>query len=262
MSPDTINVVKIGGNVIDSPEALDAFLHQFADIKGPKILIHGGGKEATRLSAAMGVETVMIDGRRVTDRETLDIVTMVYAGLINKRIVAALQAIGCDAVGLTGADGNVIPAVRRPANPVDYGFVGDINPAAISDRFIAALLEQGCTPVFCAICHDGNGSLLNCNADSVASAVAVAASRIADVRLTYCFEKPGVMTDIDDDTSVIPLITADMFAPLREQGIISAGMIPKIHNALESARQGVGEVRICSAANLSGSTGTIIRLGK
>lgn len=261
MDSGIINVVKIGGNVIDRPEALESFLRSFADMKGRKILVHGGGKEATRLSAAMGVETVMIDGRRVTDRPTLDIVTMVYAGLINKRIVSMLQSMGCDAVGLTGADGNVIPAVRRPANPVDYGYVGDIDSAHISDRFIAELLDGARTPVFCAICHDGAGTLLNCNADSVAASVAVAAARIGSVRLTYCFEKPGVMTDVEDIASVIPLITEDMFGPLKKQGIVSAGMIPKIHNALESARRGVSEVRICSADNLAGSTGTIIRTG-
>lgn len=258
---ETINVVKIGGNVIDRPEALEPFLRSFAAMRGPKILVHGGGKEATRLSAAMGVETVMIEGRRVTGRETLDIVTMVYAGLINKRVVAMLQSVGCDAVGLTGADGNAVPARRRPARPVDYGYVGDIDPAAVSDSFIAELLESGRTPVFCAICHDGQGTLLNCNADSVASAVAVAASRIGPVRLTYCFEKPGVMTDVDDESSVIGLITEPMFEPLKAQGVISAGMIPKIQNALASARQGVTEVRICSADNLTGTVGTIIRTG-
>ncbi len=254
-----INVVKIGGNVIDNPEALEKFLREFASLEGDKILVHGGGKEATRMSESMGVPTTMIEGRRVTDRATLNIVTMVYAGLINKRIVALLQKFGCDAVGLTGADGNVIPAVRRPAKPVDYGFVGDIDPDKVSDKFIAPLLNGGYVPVFCAICHDGDGSLLNCNADSVAAAVALGASRVAPTRLTYCFEKAGVMTDLDDETSVIPLVTRESFARLKEEGIVAKGMLPKLQNALDSAAKGVTEVRICKSDALCGSVGTIIK---
>lgn len=254
-----INVVKIGGNVVDNPAALAAFLRDFATLKGPKILVHGGGKEATRLSTTLGIETKMIDGRRVTDRQTLDVVTMVYAGLINKRIVAMLQAEGCNAVGLSGADGNVIPARRRPANPIDYGFVGDIDPSAVNDRFIASLLAAGVTPVFCAICHDGGGSLLNCNADSVAAAVAQGASRIDATRLTYCFEKAGVLRDVDDPASVIELVTAESFVTLREQGIVAKGMIPKIENALACAAAGVSEVRICQAEALTVGGGTTIR---
>ncbi len=254
-----INVVKIGGNIIDNPEALEPFLKDFAAMPGKKILVHGGGKEATRFSEGLGIKANMIDGRRVTDRQTLDIVTMVYAGLINKRIVSLLQKLGCDAVGLTGADGNVIPATQRSPEPIDYGFVGDIDSAKVNDSFIAALLNEGCVPVFCAICHDGNGSLLNCNADSVAAAVAIGASRIAPVRLTYCFEKPGVMADIDDESSVIPLVTAASFPKLREEGIVAKGMIPKIHNALDSAAMGVSEVRICRADALNTEGGTIIR---
>lgn len=254
-----INVVKIGGNVVDNPAALAAFLRDFASLKGPKILVHGGGKEATRLSTTLGIETQMIDGRRVTDRQTLDVVTMVYAGLINKRIVAMLQAEGCNAVGLSGADGNVIPARRRPANPVDYGFVGDIAPSAVNDRLIASLLAAGVTPVFCAICHDDAGTLLNCNADSVAAAVAQGASRIDATRLTYCFEKPGVLADVDDPESVIELVTAESFVTLREQGIVAKGMIPKIENALACAAAGVAEVRICQAEALTVGGGTVIR---
>ena len=256
-----INVVKIGGNIIDNPEALSAFLADFARLEGPKILIHGGGKEATRFSESMGIKANMIEGRRVTDRQTLDIVTMVYAGLINKRIVALLQSLGCDAVGLTGADGNAIPASRRPATPIDYGFVGDIDPAMVNDEFITLLLSNGCVPVFCAICHDAAGTLLNCNADSVAAAVARAVASVAPTRLTYCFEKPGVMTDVNDDASVIPLVTEESFRELKEKGIVAAGMIPKLQNALQSAAEGVGEVRICRAESLlSPEGGTIIRI--
>lgn len=256
---DMINIVKIGGNVIDNPDALAAFLKDFAAMKGKKILVHGGGKEATRMSESMGIKANMIEGRRVTDRQTLDIVTMVYAGLINKRIVAMLQVLGCDAVGLTGADGNAIPATRRPAAPIDYGFVGDIDPARINDQFIKALLDNGNVPVFCAICHDGAGTLLNCNADSIAGAVAQGASRIAPTRLTYCFEKAGVMTDLDDESSVIPLVTAASFAELKATGIVAKGMIPKLQNALACAANGVTEVRICKAEALNTDGGTVIR---
>lgn len=259
MTGEIINVVKIGGNVIDDPAALHSFLTDFAALEGPRILVHGGGKEATRLSREMGVETRMIDGRRVTDRPTLDIVTMVYAGLINKRIVAMLQSLGCDAVGLTGADGNSIPARRRPAQPIDYGFVGDIDLTKVNSIFLERLLGGGSVPVFCAICHDGEGTLLNCNADSVAGAVARGASRIAPVRLTYCFEKAGVMTDPDDESTVIPLVTPSLFESMKAQGVVAGGMIPKLQNALECAAAGVDEVRICKAGALLAGGGTIVR---
>ncbi len=254
-----INVVKIGGNVIDDPTALADFVKIFSSLEGPKILVHGGGKEATRLSKEMGIETTMIEGRRVTDRATLDIVTMTYAGLINKRIVAMLQAEGCDALGFSGADGNIIKASRRPANPIDYGFVGDIDPKEVNDNLIRILLEAGITPVVCAICHDGNGTLLNCNADSVAAAVAIGSSRIAPTVLTYCFEKAGVLANIDDEESVIPLITKENFQILKENGNVAKGMIPKLTNALDSASKGVKEVRICKAENLLSESGTIIK---
>ena len=255
-----VNVVKIGGNIIDNPEALESFLRDFAAMPGRKVLVHGGGKEATRMSESMGIKANMIEGRRVTDRQTLDIVTMVYAGLINKRIVALLQKFGCDAVGLTGADGNVIPATRRPATPVDYGFVGDIDSDNVNAEFMKVLLDNGSVPVFCAICHDKNGTLLNCNADSVAGAVALGVSRIGTSRLTFCFEKPGVMADVDDENSVIPLVTAESFARLKKEGIVAKGMIPKLQNALASAENGVSEVRICKAEALLGEGGTLIRV--
>ena len=259
MDIKNINVVKIGGNVIDDYAALTRFADIFSRLEGPKILIHGGGKEATRMSAGLGIETKMIEGRRVTDRETLDIVTMVYAGLINKRLVSMLQANGCNAIGLSGADGNLIPATRRKSTPIDYGYVGDIDCTKVNDRLIALLLNEGITPVVCAICHDTHGSLLNCNADSVASAVAIAASRVAPTVLTYCFEKAGVLADIDDDTSIIPLVTEKNFPELKEKGIIAQGMIPKISNALASAVQGVKEVRICQADAVGTAAGTVIR---
>lgn len=254
-----VNIVKIGGNVIDDRNSLEQFLKTFAQLPGPKILVHGGGKEASRFSREIGLQPVMIEGRRVTDAATIDVVTMVYAGLINKRIVALLQSYGCDAVGLTGADGNSIPASKRSPNPIDYGFVGDIDPSKVNHRFIRSLIDEGKTPVFCAICHNGEGLLLNCNADSVAASVAAGMVKALDTKLTYCFEKPGVLLDIDDEASVIPLITSETFPQLKERGVIADGMIPKIHNALLSASQGVKEVRICNAANLAEDSGTIIR---
>ena len=254
-----VNVIKIGGNVIDDRENLETFLKKFASLPGPKILVHGGGKEASRLSREMGIQPVMIEGRRVTDAATIDIVTMVYAGLINKRIVALLQSYGCDAVGLTGADGNAIPAKKRSPNPIDYGFVGDIDPQKVNHSFVEKLLEAGKVPVFCAICHNEEGILLNCNADSVASAVAVGMANEGECCLTYCFEKPGVLRDVNDESSVIPLIDEESFPQLKDAGVIADGMIPKIHNALVSASCGVSEVRICNAANIGEDGGTVIR---
>lgn len=253
-----LNVVKIGGNVVDNPEALARFIADFAAMPGPKALIHGGGKEATRLSARLEVPTVMIEGRRVTTRETLDIVTMVYAGLINKRIVSALQAAGCNAIGLCGADANVIPAEKRPAKPVDYGFVGDIDPARINSGFIMQLIDSGIVPVFCAINHDTRGTLLNCNADSVASAVALAMAPLTPTRLVFCFEKTGVLADIDNPDSLIPLITASTFPALKADGTISAGMVPKITNALAAVAGGVEQVVIKHSDNLLNDTGTTV----
>lgn len=255
---DRIRVVKIGGNVVDNHEALNRFLDDFSRLAGPKILVHGGGKEATRLSRALDIETKMIDGRRVTDRDTLDVVTMVYAGLINKRIVAMLQARGIDAIGLSGADGNAIRATRRPPQPIDFGFVGDIDPIDVNDILIAQLLKQNITPVFCAIMHDGNGTLLNCNADSVAMSVATGVARMAAADLIFCFEKPGVLSDPDDDNSVIPFIDSESFEKLKNDGVVNKGMIPKIANALKAIQSGVGEVYIKSSSELLNASGTII----
>ena len=256
---ERLSIVKIGGNVIDDPEKLDSFLKDFSRLPGKKILVHGGGKEATRLSGVLGIETVKIDGRRVTDRATLDVVTMVYAGLINKNIVAALQKEGVDAMGFTGADGNLIPATRRPAIPVDYGFVGDIDTEKIGTRRIAVMLEEGIVPVFCAICHDGKGTLLNCNADTIAGSLAVAMAREYDVSLVYCFEKAGVLMDIDDDESVIAEVNADNFDKLKATGVVAEGMLPKLENALASVAKGVSEVRICHFSAVSADKGTVIR---
>ncbi|MDE5555641.1 MAG: acetylglutamate kinase [Muribaculaceae bacterium] len=253
-----INVVKIGGNVIDNQAALKAFLSDFAKLAGQKILVHGGGKEATRLSAKLDIETKMIGGRRVTDRDTLDVVTMVYAGLINKRIVAMLQAEGCNAIGLSGADGNVICAKRRNPEPIDYGFVGDIATDGVKAAFIVNLLNQGITPVFCAINHDGKGNLLNCNADSVASAVAVACAKIAPTSLTFCFEKSGVLTDVNDESTLISHIDLEIYPGLIKSGAVTDGMLPKIDNAFKAIQSGVASVTIKSSSKLLADIGTTI----
>lgn len=254
-----MRVVKIGGNVVDNPQALMSFLKDFSQLAGPKILVHGGGKEATRLGEDLGIPSVMIDGRRVTDRATLDVVTMVYAGLINKRIVALLQSIGVDAIGLSGADASIIKATRRNPEPVDYGFVGDIDPLDVNDRMLATLTDRGLTPVVCAIMHDGAGTLLNCNADSVASAIATGMSRRGRCSLIYCFEKRGVLANPDDDSSVIERIDSRNFEALKASGAITKGMIPKITNALAATDSGVSEVIIKSSADLLSGGGTIIK---
>ena len=254
---EKITVVKIGGNVIDDPAALRGFLADFASLPGAKILVHGGGKLATRLAQKLELQVQMVDGRRITDKGTLDVVTMVYAGLVNKQLVASLQAEGCNALGMSGADGNAVTARRRAPQPIDYGFVGDIEK--VDSRLLGRLLEAGVTPVFCAIMHDGQGTLLNCNADSVASAVALGAAEIAPTDLVFCFEKAGVLRNPDDDTSLIREITAATYPPLKADGVVSKGMIPKIENALKAVEKGVRSVTIRSSENLSNGIGTVIR---
>lgn len=254
-----VRVFKIGGNVIDNPEALEAFLSEFNAVEGDKILVHGGGKESTRMSKKLGIETTMINGRRVTDRETLDVVTMVYAGLVNKRIVARLQAMGCDAIGLCGADGNAIKATRRSPVPVDFGYVGDITTSGINTGFIGMLVKNGLTPVFCAINHDGEGTLLNCNADSVAEAVAEGMATVMPVELVYCFEQKGVLESVDNPDSVISLITPEIYKDLKDKGIVSGGMIPKVENALKAVSRGVSAVIIRGSENLNDGSGTKIQ---
>ena len=254
---EKITVVKIGGNVIDDPAALRGFLADFASLPGAKILVHGGGKLATRLAQKLELQVQMVDGRRITDKGTLDIVTMVYAGLVNKQLVAGLQAAGCNALGLSGADGNAVTARRRDPNPVDYGFVGDIE--RVDSGLLRRLLEGGITPVFSAIMHDGQGTLLNCNADSVASAIALGAAEIAPADLVFCFEKNGVLRDPEDDTTLIREITAETYAPLKADGTVSKGMIPKIENALKAVEKGVRSVTIKHSENLLNEIGTTIK---
>lgn len=245
-----LSVIKIGGNVIDNSEKLHQFLLDFKALPGDKILIHGGGKIATELGVSLGVEAKMVDGRRITDIETLRIVTMVYAGLINKNMVAQLQAKGCNAIGLTGADGNIIKAVKRPVKEIDYGFVGDLDEGSVSSATLNSLLLAGLTPVLCAITHDGDSQLLNTNADTIASAVAVAMSSLYETVLVYCFEKRGVMRDVEDDHSLVSEIRMAEFEGLKQEGIVSGGMIPKLHNAFEAIKSGVSAVYIGKADEL------------
>jgi len=237
-------VIKIGGNVIDNSENLYRFLKDFTALKGFKILVHGGGKVATQISETLGIESKIVDGRRITDIDTLRVVTMVYAGLINKNIVAQLQRFGTNAIGLTGADGDFIRAKKRPVKTIDYGFVGDIDEDSINRRHIRSLMQAGFTPVFCALTHDGDGQLLNTNADTIASALAVALAKIYDTTLIYCFEKKGVLKDIHDESSLVAKIDHQGYEELKAQQIIHSGMLPKMDNAFSAISCGVKEVII------------------
>ncbi len=247
-----LTVVKIGGNVVDNPEKLESFLRAFASLSGPKILVHGGGKIATHISKALGIEARMIDGRRVTDADTLQVVTMVYAGLVNKTIVSKLQTFGCNALGLSGADGALIRSRRRNPVPVDYGFVGDPMPERFGLETARTLINAGFIPVVAPITLDvSDGSLLNTNADTVAQTVAVGMARAYETELVYCFEKRGVLMDVEDDNSVIPRITPEEFTRLRAEGIVADGMLPKLENAFKAIGSGVRSVVICSADALT-----------
>ncbi len=248
---DQLTIIKIGGNVIDDSEKLHRFLLDFTALPGKKILVHGGGKIATELAQSLGVESKMVDGRRITDIETLRIVTMVYAGLINKNMVAQLQAKGSNAIGLSGADGNVIQAKKRPVKEIDYGFVGDLNEHSVSSSTIDSLLKAGLIPVLCAITHDGESQLLNTNADTIASALAVALSSLYKTQLVYCFEKKGVLKDVDNEETVVREIKAAEFEALTSDGTVAGGMIPKLHNAFEAINKGVSAVYIGKADELT-----------
>ena len=285
-----IRVVKIGGNVVDNPELLREFVRDFAAMPGMKILVHGGGVMASQMQKEMGLTPVMIEGRRVTDEAALKVVTMVYAGWCSKNITALLQAEGCNAIGLSGADGNAVKARKRPpvhieslGKEIDYGYVGDVTGESVNAGFIYALLERGIVPVFNAINHDGAGNLLNTNADTIASSVATAMANYRyrsprevccrceecthcsdDGRLTheteliYCFEKDGVLYDKDDDSSVIGEITRGRFEELKKEGIVADGMIPKLTNSFKAIDSGVARVVVKHARNLLNDTGTVL----
>ena len=253
---ETLKVIKIGGNVIDNPDALERFLEKFAAIPGAKILVHGGGAIANRVLTRLGIEPVMIEGRRVTDDSTLDVVTAIYAGLISKNIVATLQKFGCNAAGISGADCNAITSKKRPAVPIDYGFVGDVE--SVNREAFSMFLAGGVTPVVCAINHDGKGTLLNTNADTIASSIATAMSQRYDTSLILCFEKDGVLLDKDDDNSLIAKLNRERYEQLKADGSISAGMLPKLKNAFSALDCGVSEVIIKNSDNILNSKGTVI----
>ncbi len=238
----TLKIVKIGGNIINDEVALSTFLDDFSKLDEPKILVHGGGKSATKLAQQMNIEVQMIDGRRITDAETLDIITMVYAGKINKAIVAKLQAKNCNAIGFSGADGNSIVSIKRPVKAIDYGFVGDITK--VNTESLQVLLSNEITLVFCAITHDENGQLLNTNADTIASELAIAFATNYHAELYYCFEKNGVLKDIHDDDSVIENINTKTYQTLVKEGIIVDGMLPKLNNCFYAIEHDVQKVCI------------------
>lgn len=240
-----LTIIKVGGKIVEEPDTLAALITDFAAIPGLKLLVHGGGRSATRLASQLGIEQKMVDGRRITDSDTLRIVTMVYGGLVNKNIVCSLQAKGINAIGLTGADMDIIRSHRRPAGAIDYGFVGDVD--RVDAKAIARLLDAGLVPVIAPLSHDGKGSMLNTNADTIASEVAQALAPLFNTTLTFCFEKAGVLADQDDDNSVIKKINRATYQQLRDQNIIAGGMIPKLDNAFKALDSGVKEVVITRA---------------
>lgn len=246
MKNSILNIIKIGGNIINDEVALISFLKDFAALESPKILVHGGGKKATELSESLGLNPKMVEGRRVTDEATLELVTMVYAGLLNKKITAQLQKLNCNAMGLSGADANCILSHKRIVETVDYGFVGDID--SVNAQTINMFLQNNITPVFCAITHDKNGQLLNTNADTIASELAVAMSNYYEVELNFIFELKGVLLDIEDKNSVIQHINFEKYEQLVEAKIISDGMIPKLHNCFKALKKGVQKVNIGDAS--------------
>jgi len=256
---DSLFVIKIGGNVIDNASALQLFLKDFAAVQGHKILVHGGGKIATKIGDQLGVQSKYINGRRITDDDTIDIVTMVYGGLVNKKIVAQLQALQTNAIGLTGADANIIPATKRPVKeingePVDFGWVGDIDNEKLIINNLKLIIDAGFTPVFAPLTHNGQGHILNTNADTIASALAVGLSQFYKVRLIYCFEKKGVLEDVNNDNSVIRNIDKNKYRQLLDEDKLFEGILPKIDNAFAAIDAGVNEVLIGDAKDLIRNT--------
>lgn len=255
---EKVTIVKVGGAIVEDNEQLAQLLTDFAAIPGKKVLVHGGGRRATKVAAALGIESKMVNGRRITDAQMLEVVTMVYGGLVNKNLVAKLQAKGVNALGLTGADMDVIHSHKRPVKDgVNFGYVGDVERA--NGKMLQTLIQEGITPVMAPLTHDGNGNILNTNADTIASETAKALAPYYDVTLIYSFEKKGVLSNPDDDNSVIPVITRSDFEKYQADGIISGGMIPKIENALAAVDAGVKEVIITLATAIDGKQGTVIK---
>ncbi len=251
---DRLTIIKVGGKVVEEPESLNALLDQFKKVSGYKILVHGGGRTATEIADKLGIETKMVDGRRITDADMLEVVTMVYGGLVNKKIVAGLQSRNCNAVGLTGADLDLIRAKKRPVKDIDYGFVGDVDD--VNTHELRILINENIIPVIAPLTHDGNGNLLNTNADTIASEIATELSNHFSVYLFYCFEKRGVLLDENDESSVIFDLDITLFNKYKNDGIISAGMIPKLENGFNAKMKGVKEVLITNAENIATGRGT------
>ncbi len=254
---EALTIIKVGGKIVEESHTLQQLLTDFSAIKGHKLLVHGGGRSATTIAAKLGIESRMVNGRRITDAETLKVVTMVYGGLVNKNIVAGLQAKGVNALGLTGADMDVIRSVKRPVKEVDYGFVGDVE--RVNSELLAELIHKGIVPVMAPLTHDRQGNILNTNADTIAGETAKALATLFDVTLVYCFEKKGVLRDEKDDDSVIAEIRRSDYDRYVKEGIIQGGMIPKLDNAFDALQAGVAKVVITQASAIDGTQGTVIR---
>jgi acetylglutamate kinase len=258
MPKEKLSIVKIGGNIIEDDLSLKAFLKLFANLKGKKILVHGGGKRATSIASKLGIESKMVNGRRITDAETLEVITMVYGGLVNKNIVAQLQALQVDAIGLTGADINSIASEKRPIKEVDFGFVGDVKKVA--HKSIDKLIQADFTPVFCAITHDGKGQLLNTNADTITSQVAVGMSELYETSIYYCFELNGVLKDINDKNSVVKYLNTSLYKELLSDGIIVDGMLPKLENCFDALNHGVKTINMGNTSMLTQENDNFTRI--
>lgn len=257
---EKLTIVKVGGRLVEDPDSLKNLLDRFSRIEGLKVLVHGGGRSATAFAERLGIETQMVEGRRITSPAMLEVVTMVYGGLVNKNIVAQLQAIGINAIGLTGADLNYIQAVKRPVVAIDYGFAGDIVVVRVDE--LKLLVEKNVVPVLAPLTHDTKGQLLNTNADTIAAEVAIAFSKYFEVELVFCLEKPGVLTDAEDDRSVIPSLNYRQFKDLQESGAINTGMVPKLDNSFSAIKEGVQKIRITNMEGLTGGgTALLSELG-
>ena len=253
---EKLTIIKVGGKIVEESESLRQLLHDFTKIEGKKLLVHGGGRSATKLAERLGIESHMVNGRRITDKQTLEVVTMVYGGLVNKNIVAGLQAEGVDALGLTGADMNIIRSEKRPVADIDYGYVGDVKE--VNAQALVSLISQGIVPILAPLTHDKQGNILNTNADTIAGETAKALASHFEVTLIFCFEKKGVLMNEEDDNSVIARLDRKRFEYLVKEGVIKGGMIPKLENSFKSLSAGVKRVIITNASEIMGDSGTVI----
>lgn len=256
MTKNKLTVIKVGGKIVEEEDTLKKLLNDFSQIEGHKILVHGGGRSATKIAERLGIQSNMVDGRRITDAATLQIVTMVYGGLVNKNIVAGLQSLSVNALGLTGADMDVIRSEKRPVKDIDYGFVGDVKQ--VKSDTLKWLIDKNIVPIMAPLTHDGKGNILNTNADTIAAETAQAMSGYYDVTLVYCFEKKGVLMDENNDDSVIPTLDKDLYKKYVDEGIITGGMLPKLDNAFRSLEKGVKEIVITQASEIGCGKGTRI----